>query len=87
MRKVEHQEDEDQGGAAILGLAALAGLGLWAWRRKKAAQPVGPAFALVPTNQSQGQDQRVRQGMILPRGDFMGPRRQGTDRSQFGFAW
>lgn len=84
MKRVEHTEDEDtEAGAAILGIAALAGLGLWAWRRKK-AQVVGPAFALR-LRESQGQ--RVSQGMILPRGDFMGPRRQGTDRSEFGFAW
>jgi len=82
MRKVKHQEEEDLDAGAVLVVgAALAGLGLWAWRRKK-AQVARPAFALVP-RESQDQDQ----GMILPRGDFMGPRRRGTDKSEFGFCF
>jgi len=50
MKKIKHNEtvDDQEGGAAILAIAA-AGLGLWAFLRSRREQgPVAPAFALVP---------------------------------------
>lgn len=87
MRKVKHQEEEDlDAGVAVLGLAALAGLGIWAWRRKK-AQVARPTFALLP-RESQGQSQPAATSVAqLPRGDFFGARRSGSDRRDFPFVF
>ena len=87
MKKVKYDENEDQeGGAVVLGLGAAA-LGIYLWLRSRKVQPaaVRPAFALVSRSHAQSQPGPT----ILPRRDFKEPQpRFGYDsRAAFGFVF